>query len=68
MKMNETSIYELIDRVNISPLEKVAIKEQVRKIELIGDFFAFLSDSIGGGLRALRLKLQPAKPPVEFEG
>ena len=68
MKSNETSIYDLIDGVNMGEAEKAAAKEQVRKIELIGDFIASVSTGIGRGLRVLRLKLQPAKSTVEFEG
>ena len=68
MKGNETSIYELIDRINMNAAEKAVAKEQIRKIELIGDFFASVRTGIGRGFRALRLRLQPPKSPVEFEG
>ena len=68
MNAKEPTIYELIDRVNISEMEKAAIKAQFRRIELIGDFIESVGAGIGRGLRALWLKVQPAKPPVEFEG
>ena len=68
MNAKEPSIYDLIDRINISETEKAAAKAQIRKIELIGDFIGSVSTGIGRGFRALRLKLQPAKHSVEFEG
>ena len=68
MTNKATSIYDLIDRVNISEVEKATVKEQVRKIELIGDFIGFINASIWCGMRALRLKLQPGKAPVASKG
>lgn len=67
MKNQQLSLYELIDRIDMNAADKAAVKAQVRKFELIGDFIASASALIGRGLRSLWLKLQPVKSPLKAE-